>query len=257
MSEKYNSDVNFSINSQEFLNENLNESNLIDEETNDKIEKNIIVNNICQSFKILKEMLIDRKYNVDMISKLSNAELIDQHDLLSKSNKIFYQIVNDDVMVIYDMHSKFQKNEMKLYLDLLAKSKNTLMNIKHIIFIFKIKITSQNEKNLKDLLQQKSLDFDESIKNYLFKNMPVYETFHIKNLLFNITKHSSVPKHEKVMKENQDEICKKYNLKKNQFPIILKSDPVSKYFYLQQGDLVKITRSSPSVGEVLTYRLCV
>ena len=190
--------------------------------------------------------------------KIDEVDLTEVILFLKTNSKIFYNIVNDNTMIVYDLHSKFQKSIFSAYLSSL-KNDDKFKSITHIIFIFKIKITSQNEKNMKDLLQQESKDYDDnSKKNYMFNNMPSYEVFHIKNVLFNITRHSYVPKHEKIKsKEEQDAICKKYNLKKNQFPIILKTDPVSKYFYFQQGDLIKITRPSPSVGEVITYRLCV
>eukprot|EP00798_Chlamydomonas_sp_ICE-L_P019639 gene19639-26325_t len=85
------------------------------------------------------------------------------------------------------------------------------------------------------------------------------DVFHIKELLFNVSNHEKVPKH-KVVKDAQDveAIMKKYNIKsKPHFRLIHASDAMAKYLGLQPGDLVKITRPSPTAGEYNYYRICI
>ena len=81
---------------------------------------------------------------------------------------------------------------MKKFLSTIEKDED----YKHIIFIFKEKINNNNEKNIKELLEGVT-----------------YELFPIKNLLFNITKHSYVPKHELLSVDEANNIMKNIPLK--------------------------------------------
>lgn len=45
-----------------------------------------------------------------------------------------------------------------------------------------------------------------------------------------------------------------YQIKqKSQLPIILRTDPMAKYLDVKSGDVVKVTRISPSAGETIVY----
>ena len=46
------------------------------------------------------------------------------------------------------------------------------------------------------------------------------------------------------------------NFFEHQLPLILKSDPMSRYLGLKNGDIIKITRNSQSSGEYIVYRCC-
>lgn len=72
-----------------------------------------------------------------------------------------------------------------------------------------------------------------------------------------VSEHIHVPKHEIVTERQIPEILKKYNAKLEQFPYILISDPVVKEIGGRLGDLVKITRKSPTAGEIIYYRFVV
>lgn len=195
---------------------------------------------IIKSFTVVKEMLADRKIDISNLESYSENELniiLSESNNSTKNGNIFQIKVNDDIKIIYHMKSKFIKNDLKKFLSSVEKDEN----YKHIIFIFKEKINNNNEKNIQDLLEGMS-----------------YEMFPIKNLLFNITKHSYVPKHELLSTEDMNDIMKKYSIKnKSQFPIILKSDPVARYYDFKPGQLIKIYRSSTATGESITYRYCV
>jgi len=82
--------------------------------------------------------------------------------------------------------------------------------------------------------------------------------FHIKNILFDPTKHVLVPKHTKLSPEEVSTVMEKYLIKgKNQFPYIFHSDPIARWMGLKQGDVVKIDRYNENSGISYYYRVCV
>jgi DNA-directed RNA polymerase I, II, and III subunit RPABC1 len=82
--------------------------------------------------------------------------------------------------------------------------------------------------------------------------------FHIKNLLFNPTKHQLVPRHIKMTNEEVTEMMDKYLIRgKIQLPYILHNDPIAKWLGLKQGDVIKIERYNENSGLAYYYRVCV
>ena len=184
------------------------------------------MNDIVKSYVTLKEMLTDRGYNTDMLTAISDVEL----DAMAKANKIFSIQVNDNTKIVYYTNSKFKINDLKKF----------FADDEHIILVFKEKINNLNIKNLKE------------------QTNVTIEIFMMKELQYNISRHILVPKHEIVEDEKEiDAILETYQLKKNQLPIILKTDPMARYMDMKAGDVMKITRNSPSAGEAIIYRFCV
>ena len=81
------------------------------------------------------------------------------------------------------------------------------------------------------------------------------------NLSINPTKYFLVPKHELVPKEEESQILEKYNcLRKNltkEFPRILSSDPIARWYGMTSGRLCKITRTSEQSGRHIVYRVVI
>lgn len=190
-------------------------------------------NDIYRSFTIIKEMLTDQGKNIEHMKSISKPEL----DTMFRINENIFQIdVNDNMKIIYYMNSKFKVQELRKYIQ---PSENE--NITEILLIFKDKINNFNSKNIEE-----------------FDNIHL-QVFLLKELLFNVSKHQLVPKHEVIRDPDEiDALVKKFNLKsKLQFPAILKTDPMAKYLNIYSGELVKVTRVSPSAGESILYRCCV
>ncbi len=72
---------------------------------------------------------------------------------------------------------------------------------------------------------------------------------------FDIRDHELVPEHEILSEEEARSILEKYNISKGQLPKILSKDPVVKKIKAEVGDILKITRKSPTSGTSTIYRV--
>jgi DNA-directed RNA polymerase subunit H len=72
-----------------------------------------------------------------------------------------------------------------------------------------------------------------------------------------ITNHIYQPKHEILLKDKAEEILKKYNAKPSQLPYIMITDKALEDLDVRPGDIIKITRKSPTAGESVYYRYVV
>ena len=83
--------------------------------------------------------------------------------------------------------------------------------------------------------------------------------FYIDSFQMNPLKHYLVPPHEIVPREQHDGLMKSlYITTPSQFPLIrYHEDPITRVIGSIPGDIIKITRPSPSAGEYTVYRVCV
>ena len=82
--------------------------------------------------------------------------------------------------------------------------------------------------------------------------------FQCEAIINNPLKHVLVPLHEKLTKEEEAELLKTRYAKKSQLPLIrFHEDPIARMLGILPGDIVKITRPSPTAGRSIGYRVCV
>lgn len=99
-------------------------------------------------------------------------------------------------------------------------------------------------------LQQKDVAFQ--------ANQGFIHLFLTKELMYNPNKHFLVPKHEKLTEEEAKKLVEELQLKtKIQLPFIQKTDIISRWIGLKQGDIIRITRYSETSGEYFYYRICI
>lgn len=202
---------------------------------------NSTADDVCTSFQVLKEMLLTRKQfdktycDVEQsLNSLSNNEL---QILASKST--FAIDVSNSVKIIYFLAPKFVGKNVNLSV---LDGNDEIPKV--IIFVVKEKFTPTNEHNLETAIKTRNPNASLQI-------------FDIKQLLFNISKHALVPKHEVVPEEEIPNLLNQYSLKsKTQLPAILKTDPMAKFLGIKPGQILKITRVSPSAGEYSNFRCC-
>jgi len=74
---------------------------------------------------------------------------------------------------------------------------------------------------------------------------------------FNIFEHYLVPKHEILSPEERKAVLEKYRIEPYKLPHIKASDPIIRVIKAKPGDIIKITRKSPTAGEYVYYRYVV
>lgn len=182
---------------------------------------------IVKSFGILLEMLKDRGQNVGHLSEANLNEVLNLDNM-----KSVIEVIINNTKVIYYTQPKPKWSDLKKFFE-------DEPPFSGYILIVNESLAPNHVKSIAAL------------------NMNI-EVRTLASLQFNIMKHVLVPKHEviKDAKEIED-ILTKYSLKtKFQLPILLRADPVARWLGLKNGDIVKITRSSPTAGEYQMYRCC-
>jgi len=72
-----------------------------------------------------------------------------------------------------------------------------------------------------------------------------------------IANHIYQPKHEILPKDLAEEVLRKFNARPSQLPYITTTDKGIEDLDVRPGDIIKITRKSPTAGESVYYRYVV
>jgi len=96
-----------------------------------------------------------------------------------------------------------------------------------------------------------------SVNAWVTRNLRL-SFFYMDSFQMNPMDHYLVPKHEIIPKEQHEVLMKgMYITQKSQFPLIrYHEDPMTRVIGAVPGDLIKITRPSPTSGEYVIYRFC-
>ncbi len=71
---------------------------------------------------------------------------------------------------------------------------------------------------------------------------------------FDVSKHELVPKHAKLTEKERKDLFEKYAIDLPNLPRVYKTDPAIQHLDVKEGDIVKISRKSPTAGETTFYR---
>lgn len=188
---------------------------------------------IKETYKVyntILEMLHDRGYKIDKIRDVSYDEFM----IMYEENN--YDILDDEkkINVVFFKETKtFAKKDLE---SITQHSKLEYGEDIKIIII----------------LKEKTKLISKELSNDLYKNV---QLFLFKDLIFNKTKHSIVPKHILLSDDEAKSILNKYACTKNQLPKILSTDPIAQYYDMKPGNIVKIIRQSTASGDYISYRL--
>lgn len=185
---------------------------------------------ICNSFRTLTQMMRDRGTPCPDWEQLSGDDVI----AIQSGRTVFYV---DDVTrgcrLVYDMSFRFRLPNVKKFLDAAGSGMSTFL----LVVANPTPAAAKSVRELQDIQ---------------------LEMFDVRSLQFNVSHHELVPRHDPIRDESEiEDILKLYSLKtRTQLPLIYSTDPMARYLALRPGQLVRITRRSPSAGVHVLYRCC-
>lgn len=193
----------------------------------------------------------------------------------------------------YVLHDKFNEldyNELNNYnsIELIGKS---TVNTNLYCFMYFVNNTSFLSKSYKTYSENNINKIEEEIKklysltndieinliivltqlmkinNYILQkkiiekiNIDNIQIFTYNNLLFNITKHSKIPKYIRVIKDKNEirELCDLRNISNiNKLAKIQMTDPLANFYGLRVGQLFEFKKFNKNAGMYIYYRVCI
>lgn len=205
---------------------------------------------------------------------------MDETQFLFNSWKTCLELANDRGFKVDPNYNKVSINEFKFMIndkdssiDIVCyehdKDPNHMIYIKFILAL-KIKPSSikdiyeeinekiSNTKKVDIILILKSKPNNSILKLQKDKSYTNIQIYWCKQLQFNVTKHELVPVHKKLCEDDSKEVLKRYSLTgKQQLPLLLKDDVISKYYNFKSGDIIEITHTNTSQNREYTFYRCV
>ena len=195
---------------------------------------------IANAWKTCLEILCDRGYVPDeAYSKLNSQEL----EYLAQKNNL-------DIVAKDELRKKFicvkfiltEKVKSAYVKELVGEIKDKIPNDHTYEMIFVLK--NKPNSTLKKLEKDRDLG-DIQIRS-------------CKELQFNITKHVLVPPHIKLVDSEVKALMNTYSIhSKTQLPLILRDDPIVRYYNFKSGDVLKIPTSTGSLNSSYINYRCV
>lgn len=196
---------------------------------------------IYNSRKYILEILEERGFDISEYSNFTINEL----NIIIQNNQLDI-LVNDSnekkVYVRYHINKAIRQNNISEYIDDLFNVENVLSKKDDLIIIIKEEPNDTIEKAIKDIW----------IKDEIYVSI-----INIKRLQFNILKHTLVPKHILLSKEEEIEFKNTFNIQKNsEIPDIGYLSPVCQVLGVRPGNILKIIRPSRTSIDSVFYRIC-
>lgn len=184
---------------------------------------------LARSWATILQMLRDRGH-----AEVPELDAISPEDLsVSMAGKLTFHVDAPSIRhrIVYELGSRFKSANVRKLLD--------GVDVATVILVVREWPTSTSLKGLEAI----------------GKNL---QLFNVNELQFNVSAHVFVPKHVAIRDEAEIErILARYQVKTRfQFPLILTTDPMARYLGLSHGQLVRVTRASPSTGHYVLYRCC-
>lgn len=208
----------------------------------------VFIDNIYRSRMTLLDILERRGYDVSKYRKFSPAEAAAAAAAFSSlSFKVTKK--NDETKVCDVRYATVTRQKLDTFFDDIEDedSENTEVIVMQIAPV----ADAHHMVALKQYMKMKEGETKERRKLRV-------SFFSIYMLVVNPLNHVLVPKHEIVQPDFHKELMDSlYITSKSKFPEIkFHIDPIARCIGAVPGDIIKITRSSPSAGESIIYRVC-
>lgn len=187
---------------------------------------------IIKAFGTIRSMLTDRKTpgcEADL-SALSSEDVVET----AGNQTVFHiDLPNCRHRILFDLAARFKLIEVRKSLE----TQETDTDV--VILIVYNKPTTAAHKSINELKRD-------------------IQIFTLGELQYNVTEHVLVPLHEPIRSElDIREILRRYQIPdRYKMPLIPSNDPVARYLALKPGQIVRVTRPSPSCGVYVSYRCC-
>jgi DNA-directed RNA polymerase subunit H (RpoH/RPB5) len=217
---------------------------------------------IFLSRSIILEMIKNRGFNIDDYSSFTKDDIFNLYNQFNQKIAISNELGPLDILV-KKTNEEGQEEKLFVKYKLDDKFKKNKSLEQQIISIFDYPLT---KNDCLIIINYEAIEFKptkkesnvERFNDFMYTNYGYFiQLYGIKNLLFNISKHFSVPKHEYISNKEVQEILLKYNIKINNFEEIRREDPQAKYIGLRPNQVCKITRPSTSSIYSIIYRRCI
>ena len=197
-------------------------------------------NIIFNSRKNILELMENQGYNVDDYKNVSINEI---HTMFqNKQLDLLLEKKDKKTFIKYHLAKPLRGPDIYEMIDSLFETEEILTKNDDLVIIIK---DEPNEPLL-------------NIIKYIWEKDKYFITiFNIKKLQFNILKHSYVPKHIILNKEEEEIFRKKYNIQSNsEIAEISRFDPVAMAIGLRKNQICKILRNSKTAIVTDFYRIC-
>ena len=209
-----------------------------------------LISKIYKSRNIILNILKSRGFNVDDWSDFSVTEVQAMFNSKELDMLLENPTTKKKVYVKYHLSgtkggtsmSRLGTGHIYDYVDDLFDIEDVLTSNDDLIIISKDK----TNQTIKDLIEQLF------IKDKKFVNI-----YNFHDYLFNVLEHEMQPKFRILSEEEKQKIMKQYNITKDkEFPDISRFDPVSQAMGVRPGEVMEITRSSPTAVKSVYFRIC-
>ena len=205
----------------------------------------VLIDNIYRSRMNLLDILEERGYNVTKYRKFSPVEAT---AAITSLPSLSFKVMKEDETKVCDVrYANITRQKLDKFFDDIEdeNSENTEVVVMMIVPI----ADAHHMSALKQYIKPKESGDKRKLRVSFFS---------VDMMVVNPMKHVLVPKHEIVSEEKHQELMESmYITSKSKFPEIkFHIDPIARCIGAVPGDIVKITRPSPSCGESIIYRVC-
>ena len=204
----------------------------------------VLIDNIYRSRMNLLDILEERGYNVNKYRNFSPAEAT---AAIAAFPSLSFKVSKDETNICDVRYANITRQKLDKFFDDIddEHSENT-----EVIVMMIVPISDAHHMiALKQYVKLKESGEKRKLRVSFFS---------VDMMVVNPMKHFLVPKHEILPKEQHKELMDSmYITSMSQFPEIkFHIDPIARCIGAVPGDIVKITRPSPSSGESIMYRAC-